>query len=257
MGNPTQIKPHRLSSVDRALALIEIIAEREGLNLTDLSKLLGSNKPTTFRLATALVNRGWLSKNKSLRYSLGPTAHILGARTDDFQEIETRLMPLLEELHRDTQETVHLVKLEGRYATFKCQLLSTRSVIAQLKVGEKTPVHCTSAGMALLAATSDENIDWFLKAPLQRYTSLSPRTSDEVRAEIARVRARGYAVNHGAYRKDVNGIGAAVLNRSGVPVAGISVSMPLYRFTEIDVDALGCQIVDAARAATELIGELQ
>lgn len=247
--------PKAPSSIDRALSLLEALAQGEGLNLTELAKRLKSSKPTIFRVAAALIERGWVTKDKDLRYSLGPEALSLGGHRDPLPDVKARLMPILIELNEETEETIHLTRLEGRYVVYLSQLLSTKPVVSLARLGGRSPAHCVSPGLALLAALPDDRIDWILSAPLVRHTDLSPVTADAVWEEIALVRKRGYAVNRGAYRADVGGVGVAVLDAAGNPLVGISVCFPVFRLMRMDIDVLGQRLLRAARDARALIGE--
>lgn len=240
-----------LSSVNRALSLLELLAENNGLTVTQLADRLGTGKATAFRLTKTLVERGWVEKDEELRYRLGPGSLNLGPALALGQDVRRRLRPIMDELRDVTQETIHLTVLQGRYVTYVEQLVSPRPVRSVSTLGARSPAHCVSPGLAQLAALPDDAVDWALSVPLQRYTERSPTDPDAVRTELQRVRAAGYAVNWGAFRADVGGVGAAVVNGRGRPVAALSVCMPIYRMQNTDVETVGAQllsaVVDAAR----------
>ena len=253
MPSETASSPSKtLSSVDRALALLEILAREGRLNLTELAKRLQSGKPTVFRLAASLIERGWVVKGDDFRYGLGPAALNLAVQRDHGLDLKTRLMPILVELHEETQETVHLSQLEGRYIAYQSQLLSTKAVIS-LSWGGRLPAHCTSPGMALLAAMPDSYITWFLNKPLQIYNDLSPKNAEDVWEGVENIRKRGYSINRGAYRNDIGGVGVAVLDSGGTPIAGISICIPVFRMEETDIGALGQRLIRAAQEAQLLL----
>ena len=242
-GSPT------LSSVERALALLEVLAREGSLNLTQLSEKLDAGKTTAFRLATTLVERGWISKGADLRYSLGPAALGLGAARGNQIDLKKLLLPIMIELHEESEETVHLTRLEGRYIVYLHQLLSPKPVVSLTSLDMRSPAHCVSSGLAQLAALPDEQIDWVLNAPLVRYTNISPTHADAVRAQIARVRATGYSINLGSFREDVGGVGVAVRNANGEPIAGLSLCIPVFRLAALDIPKLGRRLMRAAHDA--------
>lgn len=241
-----------LSSVERALALLELLAREGSLNLTQLSAELDSGKTTAFRLAATMVERGWLSKSADLRYSLGPKAIGLAEARANQIDLKKLFLPIMIELHEESEETVHLTQLEGRYIVYLHQLLSPKSVVSLTSLDTRSPAHCVSPGLAQLAALPEEQIDRILNSPLVRYTNISPTSADEVRAEIARVRANGYSVNLGSFREDVGGVGVAILNERRELIAGLSLCIPVFRLRALDIPKLGRRLVRAARDA-ELI----
>jgi DNA-binding IclR family transcriptional regulator len=212
------------------------------LSLTQLATKLHSEKTTVFRLAATLVERGWLTKDESLRYRLGPNALSLAAGDHGAGDIKTSLEPIMAELQEETQETIHLTRLEGRQVVYLAQLVSPKPVLSFTVIGSRSPAHCVSSGLAQLAALPDKRLDWVLSAPLKRYTDASLTDPAEVREEIARTRERGYGINIGGYRNEVGGIGVAVC-------------IPVFRLMKQDFEALGARLIRAARDAEAILRE--
>lgn len=249
----TRASDTTLSSVDRALSLLELLAENNGLTVTQLADRLGTGKATAFRLTKTLVDRGWVEKDEELRYRLGPGLLSLAPALQMGQDIRGRLRPIMEELHDRTEETIHLTLLQGRYVTYVDQLVSPKPVHSVSTLGGRSPAHCVSPGLAQLAMLANDAVDWILAAPLQRYTDRSLTDPAAVREELERVRRVGYAVNFGAFRAEVGGIGAAVLNARGKPVAALSVCMPIYRMQTTDLEAVGAQLISATADAHRML----
>lgn len=239
---------NRLSSVERALTMIETLASHSGLTVTQLAARMGTGKATAFRLAATLVERGWLVKDDELRYRLGPTVLGLASARREL-DLAPVLRPILEELHEACKETVHLTRLDGRQVIYLDQLVSPQPVHSVAVLGSRSPAQCVSPGIAQLALVPEEMLAWVLAVPLRRYTDRSPRSADEVRSQLKDARDRGYAVNKGAYRPDVGGVGVAVRDNGGMPIAGISVCMPTYRMETMDLDSLGGKLIEASKDA--------
>ncbi|MBW0113764.1 IclR family transcriptional regulator [Pseudonocardia abyssalis] len=238
-----------LSSVNRALTLLELLAENSGLTVTQLADRLRTGKTTAFRLAKTLTERGWVEKDEEMRYRLGPALLSLVPPDQLGQGLRHLLRPLLEELQDATGETVHLTILRGRHVVYVDQLISPKPVHSVSTLGGRSPAHCVSPGLAQLAALPSEALDWVLDAALPPYTERSLTDPGAVRAELQRVRQRGFAINRGAYRAEVGGVGAAVLDDRGRPQAALSVCIPAYRMRNDDLTAIGellkVKVVDA------------
>ncbi|MCW2701353.1 MAG: IclR family transcriptional regulator [Blastococcus sp.] len=237
--------------MDRALSMIELLAEEGHLNVTQLAERLGTGKATAFRLAHTLMARGWMCQDADRRYRLGPGILGVAARTQAGRDVRADLRPVLEALHEETGETIHLTKLDGRQVVYLEQIISSKPVRSVAMLGGRSPAHCVSPGLAQLAALPADHVDWVLEEPLQRYTDMSMTDPEEVRAELEQVRGRGYAVNLGSFRPDVGGVGTAVTDADGYPIAGLSVCVPVYRLKELDTGALGQLLLDATRDAQE------
>jgi IclR family transcriptional regulator, acetate operon repressor len=96
------------------------------------------------------------------------------------------------------------------------------------EVGSLRPMHCTALGRALLAFT-DRGARDLPPETLTKLTSASRVDPDEIDAELARTRERGYALNVGESLDDVGSIAAPVLDQRGWPVGAIAISWLQYR----------------------------
>jgi DNA-binding IclR family transcriptional regulator len=243
-----------IASVMRALLLLEELSESGSLGATDLASRLGTTKATSFRLARTLQARGYVVQGSDSRYRLGPSCLTLGDRARQGMDLRIGLRPTLEALHALTDETVQLTVLSGREVIYLDQLLSPKPVLSVSQIGARSPAHCVSPGLALLAALPDDHLEAFLLGPLERHTDRTITAPDALRAEIAAARRRGYTVNLGGYRPDVGGVGAAILDHQAKPVAAVSVCVPTYRLEQMDLGQLGSHVRRAATEASESLG---
>ena len=243
-----------IASVKRALLLLEELAEAGSLGATDLAGRLGTTKATSFRLARTLQAQGYVVQNPDSTYRLGPRCLTLGDSARRGMDLRGGLRPILEALHALTDETVQLTVLSGREVIYLDQLLSPKPVLSVSQIGARSPAHCVSPGLALLAAMPDDHLEAFLLGPLERYTDRTITDPEALRAEITAGRRRGYSVNRGGYRPDVGGVGAAILDHQAKPVAAISVCVPTYRLEQVDVGQLGSHARRAAGEASRSLG---
>jgi IclR family transcriptional regulator, acetate operon repressor len=72
MGNTNLAESSSVQSVDRALMILEILAQRGESGVTEIAADLGVHKSTASRLMTALLNRGLVDQVSDRgRYRLG------------------------------------------------------------------------------------------------------------------------------------------------------------------------------------------
>ncbi|WP_158228221.1 IclR family transcriptional regulator [Pseudonocardia sp. MH-G8] len=245
MPGVKSVESTSLSSVERAVSMVEALAAHESLSATQLAEVLDTGKATAFRLARTLVARGWLVQDEDRSYRLGPGLLGLTGRTAEL-DLSGELRSVMSELRDQTGETIHLTKLDGRHIVYLEQLESPQPVLSVAVLGSRSPAHCVSPGLAQLAALTPERLEWVLSVPLPRHTDASLSEPGLLRQELARVRARGYAINVGGYRAEVGGVGSAVVDDAGRPVAGLSVCVPVYRLHRLDAHRIGRMLADAA-----------
>jgi DNA-binding IclR family transcriptional regulator len=122
----------------RGLDIIEAVS-RAPLPLGALAAELSLTKSTAHRLATSLVDRGYLSAVPRGGYRLGPKLLDLGSRAQRQLDLIQVARPHLEALAQQSGDTVHLGKLPG-----------SRRIEISSRVGERQPLTTTGLGKALL-----------------------------------------------------------------------------------------------------------
>src|ERR1700690_746375 len=103
---------HSIQSVDRALFLLETIAEAGGeATLTELATRTGLNISTWHPLLATLIKRGFAPKVPGRRlYALGARILYLGHAYLQV-DLPRRAHPYMENINLTTGETVHLAAL--------------------------------------------------------------------------------------------------------------------------------------------------
>jgi DNA-binding IclR family transcriptional regulator len=241
-----------VSSVERALRLLEALGEGP-IGATDLAHRIGTSKATAFRLARTLQNSGYVVQLPDARYRLGPRCLTLAASAFNDLDLRGELRWAQEELNERTGETTLLAVASGREAVCIDAIPSRHSVMSVATVGAIWPLHASSPGLAMLA-DDDQLLEQYLSEPLSRHTENTVTDPAALRALLADVRARGYAVNTAYWRDDVCAVGAVVHDVTGQAVAGIAVVLPQFRLDQTGAEELGSVVVDVARRASERLG---
>jgi DNA-binding IclR family transcriptional regulator len=111
------------------------------------------------------------------------------------------------------------------------------------------PAHCTAGGKALLAQLPTDDLRrLYADGALEQLTPRSLSSVEDLEAELAAIRERGFATNFGQSEPDVAAVAVAVPGQPNRHAA-ITVSAPITRLAEADAP----RIAQAAeRAAAEL-----
>src|SRR5207344_488263 len=137
---------HSIQSVDRALFLLETIAEAGGeATLTELANRTGLNISTCHHLLATLIQRGFAAKVP------GPRIIYLGHACLQV-DLPRRAQPYLETVNQATGETVHLAALQGdSVVTLSVREARHAVRVDTGKIGKLEAPHATSVGKAILA----------------------------------------------------------------------------------------------------------
>lgn len=228
-------------TLDRGLQILELVAHApDAVTLSQAAAAIDVHRTVAYRLAATLVTRGYLRREESGGYRLGSTCLALAAAVSDLRSLAR---PLLEDLAKTTNETVHLVVVSGQDVVFIDGIESDQALRVASRTGRRLPAHATSVGKAWLAALDADRLHQIY--PNEELPQITARTLDtraDLERVLATVRRLGHATSNGESESGVGSIGVAICDRAGTPRAAISVAMPLGRFTP-----------EARRVATEAL----
>lgn len=245
-----------LRSVDNALALLEAFsAERAELGVTELSRALGLGKSTVHRLLGTLASRGYVLQDpKTEKYRLGLKAFEVGTVAVGRLSSREVTTPFLQRLMAATRETVHLGVLDGWEVVYIDKIESQQTLRMYSRIGRRAPLHCTALGKALLAFRPEEEIDRFLRRRLKSYTPQTLTAPGDLKAELAGIRARGYAIDDEEFDTGLKCIAAPVRDHTGEVVASVGIAGAAFRLPAPRVPALADLVREAAQAVSTSLG---
>lgn len=236
-------------SVLAALKVLEEIAAHQPIGVSDMARLMGLSKTTAHRALTTLAQAGWIEAGGDRRgaWSLSVKALSIGGRAIDTQRgLRSVAVPVMEDLRRSTEETIHLLVREGTHVVLIERLDGIKAVRVFNPVGGRASIFRTSAGKAMLAALSPAELEPWI-AILRGRAEIGAQDPASFVAELETVRRRGFALNLGSNQPDVHAVAAAVVGPGGAPAAAVTVSAPPERLTEAVCERIGPLVVDAAR----------
>jgi IclR family acetate operon transcriptional repressor len=245
-------------SVLTALRTLEELSKGPA-GVSELSRALGLPKTTAHRSLMTLAQAGWVRPTEGDRSKWVLTGRSLSVGLAGSVEGNLRELARVEmqRLRDATGETVHLVIPDVPDLVVVARVDGTHSLRTFLPLGMHAPLHATASGRALLSAMPGTEVAKVLDSGLETFTGHTLAGRDEVLAEVERARTRGYALNAGEWRDDIAAIGSAIVSRTGTPVAALSISMPLSRYDETDLPALGKLISAAAHHVGEQLHDWQ
>ena len=249
------------AQVVRRIALLLRLVGRDpnGSQLSDIVRDSGLTRPTVYRLLNSLAAEGLLVlDDRSHTWRYGPEIFVMGTVAAPRYPIEELARPALQRLADATgesaflsirrgTETVCLMREEGSFPV--------RSFV--LHEGVRFPLGVASAGMAILSALTDDEVEQLLQAdPALAERWGEQNSAEHIRAHVARTRERGFAVNPGLILEGSWGMGAAVFDRAGRPAWALSLTGIEPRFRDDRQDFLGGLLVQEAALLTARLAEL-
>jgi IclR family acetate operon transcriptional repressor len=256
-GSERQAQAGDVPSLRKGLALLDLLASRGGLTMSEIQAATGLNKTMTFRLLRLLHELGYVERNPSNRhYELGLKLLHLGNVVSSRLDIISISKPVIDELVRLFDETVNLGILEDHAIIYVAMAERPHGLRMGAAPGSLEPVHSTSIGKVILAFLPRERCEAVVSKnrPLRRLTPYTIVDEDELRRELNQIRTKGYAIDHQENELGACCVGVPVLDGSGRSIAGLSVSGPCARLSDERIEALTERLWAASREISRRLG---
>jgi DNA-binding IclR family transcriptional regulator len=239
----------------KGLTLLDSLA-RQGrpMGVTDIATVTGFPKSGVHRLLQALVDEGYVVQNDAGLYAAAIKLWELGSSALQGLDLRKRAIGVMEDLAQVVGETVHLSVLDRHEVVYIHKVDSDQSVRAYTHIGGRAPAYCVATGKAMMAYRGRA----LLADALTRLKPFTENTITDQGAflrEMQQVRGRGYAINRGEWRPDVNGLAAPVLDGTGAVIAAIGISGPARRLDPIRLLDLAPSVAEAAQELSSTLSE--
>jgi IclR family acetate operon transcriptional repressor len=236
-----------VGSVARAVALLDALAEGPaGVNA--LARRIGVNPSSASRLLATLERGGLVEREPGGPYRLGLHLVALADRVLAGLDVRDLARPQLRALAETTGETATLSVPGGEEAVTVDFVPGGASVVSMARLGRPSIAHATATGKVLLAFTDRE------PATLDPYTDRTITDPARLAAELATVRAQGWAEAEGEREPDLNALAAPVAGRDGALVAILGLQGPAARLTAARRRADLPHLLAAAAALSRALG---
>jgi DNA-binding IclR family transcriptional regulator len=249
--------PSPVQSVDRAIAILYLLAERggDGVGVTEVAAELGVHKSTAFRLMMALENGDLVEQLEERgKYYLGRGIVRLAGATTAQLELPRESRPVCRQLAADLGETVNLAIADTGAATNILQEYGSSAITGRNWIGRRTPLHATASGKVLLTWSDEATVKQVLGRDLPEFTPHTISDAPTLEAELRRVRNQGWASTSEELEVGLNAIAAPVRDSTGDVVAAVGVSGPSYRLTVGSFPEVAARLLDGAHEISVRLG---
>jgi DNA-binding IclR family transcriptional regulator len=235
-GSTKPNKPSTRSGLNSGLDVLDcVVAHDRPLSMTEIAASVGKAKSSVNELLSTLQRRGLLRRLADQRYVIGLRAWEIGCRAGPV-ELGRLAQPHMARLAGEIREGVALAMFESDHTVCIQLVESPNTVRVHSSIGDRTPAHCASSGLAMLATMSDEAVAQLLPAKLDRITPHTLATRSELLRELARIRSRGYAISRNAWRLEVGGVSIALHDSGRQAIAVLNVALPISHLTQAWLD---------------------
>ncbi|HEY2067647.1 MAG TPA: IclR family transcriptional regulator [Gemmatimonadaceae bacterium] len=240
----------------KTMQVLELFAaERRELGVIEVAGELGRPKSTVSRWLAAMERADFLERDsESGRYRVSLRLAALGEVARQTTSLQRSARPYLASLAKQTGETANLTLLVGTEAVNVEAADSPRPVMHVGWIGRRMPLHATASGKVLLAYADEAVVTTVLAGRLKRLTPKTITSGRALRAELARVRTRGYATVWAELEPDLAAVAAPVRNHRDEIIAALAIAGPVSRCERQQLGGLAKHVVEAAEGLSRKMG---
>ena len=249
----------RLSSVTTAIHLLKTFTETDQeLGISELAKRLNIAKSTVHRLASALLDEGFLQQNPETgRYGLGVGLFSLGSLVRSQLDVTTESKTYLNALRAQVGENVRLAVLERDSIVILHDFEGPQTLRLRSATGQLRPAFCTAEGICLISGLRQPQLEAFLAYPRKKRTDQTVVEEEGIVAKIRQVKRRGYAFEDEECDEGTRCVAAPIYNAEARIVAAVGVAGPRVRIKKSQVPALAQTVIATANEISQRMGFLQ
>jgi IclR family transcriptional regulator, KDG regulon repressor len=224
-------RSYNITALQRGLRLLQLFSESpRGLTAKEVAGRSRLPVSTVHRFLANLEGSGFLNCGSDSVYHLGFSCFAIGQAALGQLDIRRVSLPYLEDLNRQTRETIHLTVLHGLSAVYVEKLDSPEPLRIHSRIGAAVPLYCTAVGKVMLAyMPEDERIRLLPQLGLRRLTPNTVGNLQELQAELYRVRKNGYACDLEEHELHIRCIAAPIWDHAGRVHASLSITAPMVR----------------------------
>jgi DNA-binding IclR family transcriptional regulator len=246
-------------SVQRAIRILDALAAGPAAaSLASLSRRLQLPRSSTLALCNTLVESEMLSRSPDGLYRIGP--HVLGLSRSLLgqMDLHSEFERVLEHLGVLADHTVVVGVLRDTDVVYVGRRSGRYPLGIGYEIGLRLPAHCTASGLAILATTSDDDVEARYRAAedpdLRTLTARSIASVPQLLDRLSRVRATGYAVDDEETNVGMICVAAAVHDSSARAAGAVSVAMPKAAVQEREVKSVAADVQRLASGLSAALG---
>ncbi|PPC94162.1 MAG: transcriptional regulator [Methylotenera sp.] len=213
-------------SLNRSSILINSIARgsRQGSLLTELVSRTGLPRPTIHRILDMLIDIGWIIRDEhSSRFKLGSDLAAIGYTAITHNPLERIASLQLSKLAEALNQTIYLsvrsgldMVCIGRYES------QAQIIVGRGWVGMRGPLGMSPSCMGMFSKMPHDEVQEIINANIARYHRIKGFDELGFRRSVEESKKRGYGVyDNILLDRTTSGLGAAILDSSGYPIASI------------------------------------
>ncbi len=216
-----------MGGLAKGLAVIETFgADSPRQSISEVSAASGLDRATARRCLLTLAHLGYADYDGKF-FTLTPRVLRLGTACLAGMPLPQLVQPSLDLLSERIGESSSVSILDGAEIVYIARAAQRKVMSISLMPGSRLPACCTSMGRVLLAALPEDQARAILgPGPLPARAPMTLTDPQAVMAELARIRAQGYALIDQEVEPGLRSIAVPLSEARGRVVAALNIGVP-------------------------------
>jgi len=225
-GGDEPLKRDLVAGLEKGLQVIEAFdQERSRLTIAEVAQLTGLTRAAARRYLITLTHLGYM-RHDNKTFSLTPMVLRLGQSYLHSARLPRIVQPLLYRLAYSLGEAASCGVLDHDQLVCVAAVSAGQLVSTTLQPGTRVPAYCTANGRILLGNLAPDELQQILaRARPEAITANTITDVERLALEIARARARGYALVDQELELGLRTMAVPVRNFRGEVVAAMNISV--------------------------------
>lgn len=237
-------------AVDRALdILLAFKGVDSSLTAAELLRRVDLSRPTLYRLLHSLEHKGFVvSSGDPQQFRLGPAVAQLAHVWTASLNLADLAQPAMRRVWEATGETVALFVPEGLMRLCVAEMPSQQALSFRRGIGYRERLALGASGRSILAQVQD-SVD------LKAHAAGLKLDFKAWRAELEKVRQRGYAVSRDELIEGAVAVAAPIFHGTGQVAGSLGIFGPSVRLPEAQAEKFGVLLMREAAVVSSALGQ--
>jgi DNA-binding IclR family transcriptional regulator len=244
-----------VNSVQHAARILRILGgAADPMSMSDVARRVNLSKTATYHLLKTLELEKFVAKDSGARYRLSWGVYELGSSVIRSIDLTRVARVHVDKLASDIGEVVLIGIVDEGTVLYVDRVASAGATDMLASAGRRTALHATASGKLLLAHQRDGFVQATIEAGLARRTRATICDGDALQAELAQIRANGYATCWQEFDNALSSVAAPLVDYTGFAIAALAIAGSSKRIAPASLPSLLNQLLPTAEAISAELG---
>ena len=243
-----------MSSIRRSIQVLDLLARRGPQGVRAVAQQLQLPLGSTHRLLIDLSDEDVVERTEDGEWDLSFRLVAITGLLLDRLELPRLARPFADRIAEATRETVNLYLVSGLACVCIDKVRGNERMHLDMPIGTRGAVSGGGAGKAVLAYLPEEQVAQVLAMPIEATTPSTITDPVLLRAELVRIRARGYSIDDQEVVTGVYCVAVPILDGRGKPVGALSITGPSVKKPGPEIAPLVAMLIEACGFMSKRLG---